>query len=261
MFLPAVAFGQLFPNVLDFKGNVAKVVEKKYGREANYFLIFKKVYQARAYSGWKCTYLFDKKSNLIQRTNTINGKVKADLLYQRDTIGNRIIKREIISDNTNDHQGDYIEYENFIDSEGRVEKVNFWAFDAKKRSRELFQVEHDADYKEDKLISFTRLVINENGKTSSEEKCDLFYNSSGNLIRIERIDIASGFKTAIYYSYNDKGLVSNYSVDFLVELQEYGKNQIQDIIYNYDKQGNWTRMYWKSGNKNRLDSKRDIEYR
>lgn len=258
--LPCITFGQLFPNVQDFKGHVAKVVEKKYGREVNYFLIFKGIYRPRTYSGWKCTYLFDEKSNLIQRTNSIQGRIKADYLYQHDTIGNRIIKREIMSDNTNGHQGDYIEYENFINSAGQIEKVNFWAFDAKACSRELFQIEQNAEYKENRLISFTRHVINENGKPGDVEKCHLFYDSLGKLIRIERVDMASGFKTAISYSYNDNGMVINYGIDFLVELQEYGKDQIQEIIYNYDKQGNWTKMYWKSGNKNRLDSKREIYY-
>lgn len=259
--LPCITFGQLFPNVLDFKGNIGKVVEKKYGREVNYFLIFKKIYRAKTYSGWKCTYLFDEKSNLIRRTNTIQEKVRADYLYQRDTIGNRIIVREIITDNTSGHEGDYIEYENFINQAGRVEKVNFWAFNAKECTRELFQVEQDAEYKENQLITFTRHLINENGDTATGEKCNLYYDSSGKLIRIDRIDMASGFKTEIHYSYDDQGLVSHYSVDFLVELQEYGKNQIQDISYKYDSHGNWTQMYWRSGKKNRLEAKRDIEYR
>jgi hypothetical protein len=259
--LPSITFGQLFPNVQDFKGNIEKVVEKKYGREVNYFLIFKKIYRSRTYSGWKCTYLFDEKSNLKKRTNTVEGKVKADYLYQRDTVGNRIIVREINMDKTSSNEGDYIEYENFMNPAGRIEKVNFWAFNAKVCTRELFQVEKEAEYRDDQLISYTRHLINENGETDTGEKCNLYYDSSRKLIRIDRIDLSSGFKTEINYSYDDQGFVSHYSVDFLVELQEYGKNQIQDISYKYDSHGNWIRMYWKSGDKNRLEAKRDIEYR
>jgi len=56
-------------------------------------------------------------------------------------------------------------------------------------------------------------------------------------------------------------MVSHYSVDLMSEIQEYGKNQIQDIYYKFDNQGNWNRMYWKSGNKTYLAAKRKITYR
>lgn len=262
LFLPCITFGQLFPKVADFKGNIEKIVEKRYGKEVNYLLFLKGKYRPGTYSGWKYTYLFDKNLNLTKRTNTFHGKVKADYLYQRDTIENRIIEREIITGNTNGHEGDYMENENFLDSRGRIEKINFWSFNAQEGVRELFQIEQNTEYREDKLLAFTRHQINQNGDTASSENCSLFYDSSGKLIRTERKDRMSGFKTVIQYFYNDKGLVSHYSLDFLMELQEYGKkNQIQDISYKYDRHGNWIRMYWKSGNKNRMEVKRVIKYR
>ena len=261
LLLPCFTSGQLFPKVADFKGNIEKVVEKRYGKEVSYYRLFKGIYHPRTYSGWKYTYLFDKNSKPLKRTSTFQGKVKADFLYQRDTIENRVIEREIIADNFNDHEGDYTEQENFLDSKGRIEKVNFWSFNAKECARGLYEIEQNAEYKEDKLVAFTRHQIDENGDTDNGENCDLFYDSSGKLIRTERKDRTSGFKTVIQYFYNGKGLVSHYSVDFLTELQEFGKNQIQDIYFKYDKHGNWIRKYWKTGKKNRLEAKRSIKYR
>lgn len=262
LLLPGIAFGQLFPKFADFKGNVEKVVEKQYGKEVTSYKQFKGIYRPKTFSGWKYTYLFDGNSNLIKRTNTFQGKIVADYLYQRDTIENRLIEREINIDNVNGTQGDYLEYEYFTDSQGRIEKINSWSFNGKEHTRGLFMIEQNVGYKQDKIISFTRHNIEINGDTASGEKCNLYYNPSGNLIRIERKDIDSGFTTVINYHNNGKGFVDHYSVDFLIELQEYGtKNQIQDIYYKYDRHGNWIRMYRKSGDKNRLEAKRKIKYR
>ena len=262
LLLPGIAFGQLFPTVPDFKGNIEKVVEKRYGKEVNNFKLFERGYNPNIFSGWKYIYLFDENSKLARRTNTFQGVVKADYLYQRETIDNKLTEREIVTDKTTGNEGDYIEYENYTDSNGHIEKVNFRAFNARECKRELYQTEQNALYDGNKLISFTRNMVLENGDTDTGEKCNLYYDTLGKLARIERNDMESGFKTIIQYSYNDRGLLSNYSVDFLADLQEYGKkNQIQDIFYKYDRQGNWIRMYWKSGKKYQLEAKRFIKYR
>lgn len=262
LFLPVITFGQLFPKVADFRGNIEKVVEKRYGKEGRNLRFVKGVYHPKAFSGWKCTYLFGPNSKLTKRTTTFKGKVKADYSYQRDTIGNRIIEREITVYNANGNEGDYLEYEYFKNAAGQIEKINFWAFNARECTRELYQVEQNAEYKDDKLISFTRHQIDQNGDTASGEKFCLYYDNSGKLMRVERKDMDSGFKTAFQYFYNENGFLSRYSIDFLVELQEYGKkNQIQDIYYNYDKYGNWNQTYRKSGKKNLVEAKRIITYR
>lgn len=256
-----MALGQLFPKVADFKGNIEKVVEIRYGREVSNPRLFSGIYHPKTYSGWKYTYLFDQNSKLQQKTNTFQGNVTADFTYQSKTNGNRVTVRETIADNFNGHEGDYTEVENLLDQQGRIEKVNFLAFNAKESKLGVYQTEQDAEYKDGKLIAFTRNQINANGEADSGETCNLYYNSSGKLIRSERKDQISGFKTVIEYFYNNKGLLSHYSVDFLMELQEIGKNQIQDIYFKYDKHGNWIRKYWKSDNKKRLETKRKISYR
>jgi hypothetical protein len=256
-----MALGQLFPKVADFRGNIGKVVEIRYGREISQKRLLKGIYRPKTYSGWKNTYLFDEDSKLLKRTLTFQGKINADFLYQRHTTGNSVIEREIIADNFNGHQGDYNEEESLVDSQGRIEKVNFMAFNAKESSLAVYQTDQDAEYKDGKLIAFTRNQINGNGEADSGEKCTLVYDATGKLIRTERKDNTSGFKTDIEYFYNTRGLISHYSVDFLMELQEVGKNQIQDMYFKYDKQGNWVRKYWKTGNKKRLEAKRKISYR
>lgn len=261
LLLPFVTFGQLFPKVAEFKGNIEKVVEIRYGREVSNPRLFSGIYHPRTYSGWKYTYLFDQNSKLKQKTNTFQGKVTADYTYQSRTSRNTVTERETIADNFNGHEGDYTEVENLLDLQGRIEKVNFLAFNAIASRLGVYQTEQDAEYKEDKLIAFTRNQINANGEADSGETCNLYYNSAGKLIRSERKDQISGFKTVIEYFYNNKGLLIHYSVDFLMELQEIGKNQIQDIYYKYDRHGNWIRKYWESDNKKRLETKRKISYR
>ena len=262
LFLPVVTFGQLFPKVDDFKGNIENIVEKRYGREVNYLFFLKTKYRPASYSGWKYTYLFDEKSNLKKRTNTFRERLKADYVYQKDTIGNRVIEREIIADSITGHKGYYTEHEIFLDSKGHVEKVNFWFFNNKECKRELFQTDQNAQYKDDKLIAFTRNQISKEVDTFSSEICNLIYDSSGKLIRTERKDMTSGFKTVIQYSYNNVGLVSFYALNFLMELQQYGKkDQISYISYKYDKYGNWIRMFWKSGDEKEMEARRVIKYR
>ncbi len=260
--LPSLAFGQLLPKVPDFQGNIEKVTEKRYGIEVNANKGDSGVFKPEKYSGWKYTYLFNENSELIKRTNTFQKEVRATFEYQRNTIGNVRIDREIIKNNEQGKALEYIEYENFFDSEGRIQKVNFWSFNAQKNTRELFLVEKDAEYKNNQLTSFARFNIKENGDSDSGEKCDLFYNSSGQLIRIERKDIALNLKTIIYYYFNSKGLVDRYSIDYLVGLRNDQNKQKQDILFVYDRRGNWIkRLYTISGKKTGLEAKRKIRYR
>jgi len=259
--IPCITFGQLLPNLPDFKGNIRQVTEKRYGRELNFLGLFKKAYYPGIYSGWKYTSQFNEQSKLIRRTNTFHRNIEAEYLYQYDTAANILIEREIISEQSKENQGNYIEYESFTNPDGRVEKVNFRTFNSKECTREIFMVEENAEYKQDKLIAFTRQNIDENGEKGSTEKCSIHYNSSGQIIRIEREDMESGLSTILYYDYNNEGFVDHYSVDYLVGLNEYGqKNVTQDVIFKYDKQGNWIKMYKRFGEKTQLESKRKVKY-
>ncbi len=258
--LPYLAFGQLFPKVPDFNGNVKKVVEKRYGKELATFRKDSGVFKPGAFSGWKYTYLFDENSALTKRINTFQGKVRTEYTYQTEITGSRKILREKATDFDSDRKEYVIEYENFLDQEGRVRKVNFWSGNTPESAKELFLFEVDALYDKAKLIEFTRHNIRIDGDTASGEKCSLFYDSDGRLARIERKDISSGFKTAIQYNYNQQGFADHYSIDLFTQIQEYGREQIQEIYFKYDRRGNWTRLYWKSGKKNRLEAKRKISY-
>jgi hypothetical protein len=261
MLLPWVAFGQLFPKVPDFKGNIKKVIEKRYGKEVNSLKRDSGIFKPGTYSGWEYTYLFDENSKLVKRTNRFQEKVMAEYQYKRETIGNRTIEKEIIKDNIQRQEGDYIEYENFTDLKGRVEKVNFWSFNAQENSRKLFLVEKNAQYDNDRLIEFTRYYIEINGDTASGEKINLFYDPSDRLIRIERKDNELNLKTILYYEYNDRGDANHFSIDYLVGLRNYENNQKQDIYFKCDRNGNWVKRYWIANKKKRLEAKRKISYR
>lgn len=261
LLLPCIAFGQLFPNVPEFRGNIKKVTEKRYGKELNPTKKDSGVFKPGKYSGWKYTYLFDKNSKLVKRTNSFQNKMQTDYTYLRSKTGDRIIEQEIIQNDNKNQSGNMIEYENFTDSNGRITKVNFWSVDQKKNTRELFLVEMNADYKQGKLMSFTRHNVREKGEMDAGEKCELFYDSADRLMRIERNDIESDLKTVLYYTYNNNGFLDHYSVDFLVGLPVYGKNPKQDIYYKCDSRGNWVRKYWLSGTKKLVEAKRIIKYK
>ncbi|MFY9151287.1 MAG: hypothetical protein WAO52_04665 [Prolixibacteraceae bacterium] len=257
---PVLAFGQIFPKVDDFKGNIRTVVEKRYGKEGKYLLIFKDIFRPTVYSGWKYTYEFDQNSGSIDRVNTFQGKLNARYKYERSRTGNKLIIRETLIENENGPSGDYTEYENFLSPNGQIEKTNFWIFNSSKGIRELFQVEEEAVYDGEKLVSFTSNQINEKGEITSGEKCRLFYDTSGRLSQIDRVDTSTGYTTTILYSYDEDGFVNHYSVDFLVELQEYGKSQIQYVYYFNDKRGNWTKTYQITDGKILNIAKRNISY-
>lgn len=259
LLLPVLAFGQLFPKVPDFKGNIHKVTERRYGKELSVYKQDSGVFRPKAFSGWEYVYEFDK-TLLVKRTNRINGVVNAHYLYQRQEIGNRKIEREIIQTNQFGQKGDYIEYENFINSQGQVEKVNFWSFNARDNSRELFLVEMNASYVNGRLMDYTRHMVTDNGEMDRGEQCSLIYDNAGRLVRMERHDAATGFKTILYYQYNRQGLVQRFSVDYLVGLRNDQNPHRQVINYRYDRRGNWVRRYWISDKNKRLEDKRKIKY-
>lgn len=213
------------------------------------------------FSGWIFTYLFDEEAKLKKRINSFHHRVLAEYSYQRNKTGDRLIERETIEKDDNNCAGECIEQENFFDMNGMVVKVNFWAVDLKKNARELFLIEQNAEYKNGRLMSFTRQNVNENHEVDAGETCELFYDGDEHLIRIERKDMDANLKTVLNYSHNAKGFMDHYSVDFLIGLPIYGKNLKQDIYYKYDSHGNWIRKYRLSGGKKRVEAKRTIKYK
>ena len=260
IFFPFITFGQLFPVLPDFKGEINKVIEKRYGKELNPWRKDSGSYKPGVFSGWKYTYLFDKNHKLSKRIVTFNGKIQNTCLYLTKTEADKRINLEKTKDYFSGQKESAIEYENFIDPDGKIRKVNFWAQNSPESQRELFLSEMDAEYTKNKLTAFIRYNIPASGDPIPGEKCLLTYDSSGRLKRIDRKDISSGFTTTIQYYYNGKGQVSHYSIDLLTEIQEYGRTQIQNLYFKYDNRGNWTRMYRKVGKKNNLEAKRTIRY-
>lgn len=260
LLFPAFAFGQLFPEVGDFRGKVRRITERRYGKELNTYKNDSGVFRPKAFSGWEYIYEFDENYRLVKRTNTVNGAIDAAYTYEWEESANRQIEREIIQDNNNQSKGDYIEYENLLNAEGKVEKVNYWAYKARDNKRELFVVEKDARYEQGKLVSYTRHAVKEDGELDAGELCSLIYDASGKLIRMERKDIIAGFKTILYYHYNRRGRISQYTIDYMVGLRDDQNTQKQNIYYKYDRRGNWTRRYWLADNKRRLEDKRKIKY-
>jgi hypothetical protein len=259
-FIPVFAFGQLFPNVPEFRGNIKKVVEKRYGKEFNPWRKDSVSYNPGVYSGLKYIYLFDKKSKLSKRINTFQGKIQTETDYKTTKTAASLVKTEVTRKRVSGGKESVVEYENFFDASGRIVKVNSSTKNQATGVSELFLLEDNALYDQKKLTSFTRHILDPYGKTISVEECKLQYNSTGRLIRIDRRDVSSGFTTSIQYNYNIRGLVDHSSIDFLSEVQEYGKTQILDVYYKYDRRGNWTRMYRKSVKKNQLEARRKIFY-
>lgn len=260
LLLPALAFGQLFPKVADFKGNVRKVTEKRFGKELSVYKKDSGVFKPKEFSGWEYIYEFDDNGKLIRRTTRMNGSENGAYRYERQEEGNRRIEREIIEDDLKNRKGDYIEYENFLNAEGLVERVNFWSYNARENIKELFLVEMNAEYEQGKLVTYTRHAVMEDDELETGERCSLFYDEAGKLTRMERQDITSGYKTILYYNYNKKGFVTHFAIDYLVGLRKNQNTTRQDIYYKYDRRGNWTRRYWAADKKRRLEDKRKVKY-
>jgi YD repeat-containing protein len=245
--------------VPDFVGDIEKITERRFGKELNLVKGDSGVFKPKMFSGWEYVYLFEN-ARLVRRTNTIKGVLDADYVYQREAVGNRRIEREIIQDSLKNQKGDYIEYENFLNEEGQIEKVNFWSFSANDSSRVLFLVEMNARYVNGLLLNYTRHSVNDSGELDRGEKCSLTYDNLGRLIRMERQDVATNFKTILYYDYNRRGRVSRFSIDYLVGLRNDQNTQRQIINYKYDRRGNWNKRYWISDKNRRLEDKRKIRY-
>ncbi len=260
LLLPCLSFGQLFPKIPDFIGNIKTVVEKRYGKELATFKKDSGIFKPNAFSGWKYTYLFDENSKLVKRTNTFQEKVTAEFFYERNTIGNKRIVREISEKNERNQAIEFIEYENITDSEGKIQEVKFWSFDQQTNKRVLFLLEKDVKYINDKLTSFTRYNINENGEPDSGEKCDLFYDVSGNVIRVERKETTANFNTILYYFYDNREFIKRFSIDYMVGLRDDQNKQQQENYFKCDSHGNWTKKYWMSGRKKILEARRKIKY-
>lgn len=260
LLIPCLTSGQLFPKVPDFMGNIKTVVEKRYGKELATFKNDSGVFKPNVFSGWKYTYLFDENSKLVKLTSTFQEKIRAEYFYESNTIGNKRIVREITEKNEQNQAIEYIEYENITDSEGKIKEVGFWSFNQQKNKRELFLVEKDVAYKNDQLSSFTRYNINENGESDSGEKCTLFYDLSGKLIRIERKDNITNFNTNLYYQYNNRGFIKRFSIDYMVGLRDDQNKQRQENYFKCDRRGNWTKKYWIANGKKLLEARRKIKY-
>ncbi|MBW8332553.1 MAG: hypothetical protein K0M40_11070 [Prolixibacteraceae bacterium] len=260
LLIPYLTSGQLFPKLADFNGDIEKITEKRYGKEVSSAKGDSGIFKPGKYSGWVDIYLFDENSKLVKKTSTFQKTIRAEYFYESNTIGNKKIVRETTGENQSGQAVEYIEYENITDSEGKIQEVGFWSFNQQKNKRELFLVEKDVKYNNDQLSSFTRYNINENGEPDSGEKCTLFYDSSGRLIRIERKDNITNFNTILYYQYNDRGFVNHFSIDYMVGLRNDQNKQQQENYFKYDKRGNWTKRYWIADGKKLLEARRKIKY-
>ena len=260
LLIPCLTLGQLFPKVPDFNGKVKKVVEKRYGKELAIMRKDSGVFKPGTFSGWKYIYLFNSQSELRKRSSLFQGKVKSETIYLTKKSNGMILKREITRDFQANRKVSTIEYENFTDRQGRVIRSNFNEQDASTQQKKLVMFETAAEYNQNKLVSFMRHNVTQEGDTTSGEKCTLIYSDNGKLEQILRKDISSGFSTSIRYFYNAKGWIDHYSIDLMSEIQEYGRNQLQEIYFKCDRRGNWTRMYWKSDKTKQLEAKRTIRY-
>jgi len=258
--MPCFVFGQLFPDLPGVLGKVAKITEQQMGKEIRNNRFPESIFKPKINSGWKYTYIFDENSRLIEKICSSLKNIETDYLYSRKTIDDRLIVRETNTVAQNENVDDYVEYENFLNKQGQPIKVNFWAFNATKKTWEIFQAEQNAEYQNGRLTAFTRYQVNDSGDFSSGEKFTIKYNFIGEIVEIERKDLSSGFRTEMKFSYNNQGGIEKSAIDFLTDIQEYNRSQLQEVLYKCDRKGNWTRKYVKAGEEFVLSAKRKIKY-
>lgn len=208
----------------------------------------------------KPSIFFDENSNLLKRTNTFRNKVTSSFSYKRDTANNRTTIRETPDGGSTGNSGGYIEYENFTDEKGQRIKTNFWTYNSTLKKWEIYQSEQNAVYQNGRLTSFTRYQVNDTGDFSGGEKFNIRYNGSGKIDHIERVDLSSGFRSEMTYIYNAAGSIEKSSIDFLTDIQEYKRTQLQEVQYQCDSNGNWTKKFVKSGDHYMPTARRKIKY-
>lgn len=285
--IPTISFGQLFPSIEDFNGEIEKVVDKRYGKEVYIFNRWTGVYLSRCYSGWKYVYQFDSIGNLERRTNSYKRKLRADIIYKYDSSANVAYEREIVNDNINNNKGNYIEYEYILDLNGKIEKVNIWSYHFADSSKEIIAVGKDIKYDSfGKIISYYRHGYDFKGKELIGELYLIHYDSLSRVVAVEEkaiyektILVESDNNTQTFedvpisepellkkwiYKYNTKGQVVSYTIKYYGELYKASSGGGQDykLFFKYDNKNNWTKMHLQLGDsKKSLKAKRRIKYK
>lgn len=285
--IPTIAFGQLFPSVPDFNDGIEKVVEKRYGREIYLFNKWKEIHLPGFYSGWKYVYHLDKNGKLKRRINKYRGQLRADYIYEYDSVQNVTRKREIINDTINSNKGNYIEDQYMFYLEGEIEKVIVWSFNYSKKLKNILVVEEDIKYdSQGNIVSYLRVTFNNKGEISDRKLYIISYDFLSRVTVIE--EKAVGKKTIIVkskygfqdfkdiliskpevlrkwlYEYNSEGQLITSTTKYYGELYKADSNGGQDykLFFKYDTNDNWIKMYEKLGDtKKRLIAKRKIKYR
>lgn len=285
--IPTISFGQLFPSIEYFNGEIEKVVDKQYGKEVYLFNRWTGVYLSRCYSGWKYVYQLDSNGKLESRINSYKGKLRADYIYKYDSTANVAYEREIVNDTVNNNKGNYIEDEYILDLNGKIEKVNIWSFDASDSSKRIFVVEKDINYDSaGNVISYYRHGFDFKGNELTGELYVIHYDSLSRVVAVEEKAIDE--KTILVesdnniqtfedvpisepellkkwiYKYNSKGQIVTYTIEYYGELYRASSGGGQDykLFFKYDNKNNWTKMYKQLGDsKKSLRAKRRIKYK
>lgn len=285
--IPTISFGQLFPSISNFNGEIEKVVEIRYGKKMYLFNRWTGIYLPRCSSGWKYVYHLDNNGRLERRINLFKGELRADNIYNYDSTEKVIHEREIVNDTVNDHKGDYIEDEYILDSEGKINKVNIWSFQSSDCSKKIIVVEKDIQYDSlNNITSYYRHGYDINGKEIIGQLYVMHYDSLSRVIAVEEKAInqntiivksdnhTQSFKTVPIsepellkkwiYKYNSKGQLVSYTIKYFGEVYKSSPDGVEDykLSFKYDNKNNWIKMYKQWGNsKKRLEAKRRIRYK
>lgn len=285
--MPTISFGQLFPLIEDFNGEIETVVEKRYGKELYLFNKRIRIYLPGCYSGWKYVYHLDTNGRLERRVNSFKGELRADYIYKYDSMEKTIREREIVNDIVANQKGDYIEDEYILDSEGKIERVNIWSLQSSDNSKRIIVVQKNIKYDSiNNITSYYRQGYDGAGKAINGELYEIHYDSLSRVIAVEKkavdektILVESKNQTLTFedapisepellikwiYKYNSKGQLITYTIEYFGELYKSGSNRGQDykLFFKYDNKNNWVRMYKQLGDsKKRLEAKRKIEYK
>lgn len=122
----------------------------------------------------------------------------------------------------------------------------------------------------DRLISYCRIFPSESRNNSGDliTTFRLYYNDKNQVDSIIQTDSENISKIAYYFKYNKEGLIKSKIVDHnnpdvvLGGVRSWSKERTDKYgyFYKYDRNGNWTKRYFKTKNRKYLDSKRKIKY-
>ena len=287
---PIASLCQLLPEVEVYRGNIDKVVQKKYAKVSSVIInpngSQTTIGGSLKYTGLKTTMNFDSNTNLIRKELKWRKLLAGIEYYERDTIGNKAYLRTSYDKKgsiKNPEKKNIKEYT--LNEFKQPYKYKNYFITSIEDSNQIITIDYEGVYKNGNLISFKHVELNFKLDTLFKSTAQINYNDSGQVTEI--IERSNGtysyYKKNISpgenkiktiqtkeprvlrkysYTYDTKGNLAENKIEMFAVYTDDEENINTTYTYEYDKFNNWTVRYKQKENQPKLlDAKQKIKYR